>query len=98
MTIGAQLKRFPQVHCLESPIDQNDIEGYRRTDITALFMLQLAAATPNATRAHVTTSHLHEQSLLQEPLIVTDGHVAIPDRPGLGASLNLDVVEDFRIE
>ena len=68
------------------------------TDITALFMLQLAAATPNATRAHVTTSHLHEQSLLQQPLIVTDGHVTIPDRPGLGATLNMDVVENFRIE
>ena len=157
LTIGAQLKRFPQVHCLESPIDQNDIEGYRRlraelglhlahhigqpdpvdalhsevydyfilgtqvaatvrdahitsargkqfwmqatsTDITALFMLQLAAATPNATRGHVTTSHLHEQSLLQEPLIVTEGHVTIPDRPGLGATLNMDVVERFRVE
>jgi len=157
LTIGAELKRFPQVHCLESPIDQNDIEGYGRlraelglplahhigqpdpidalhsevyayfilgtqvaatvrdahitsargkefwmqatnTDITALFMLQLAAATPNATRGHVTTSHLHAESLLQEPLIVTDGHVAIPDRPGLGATLNMDVVERFRVK
>ena len=157
LTIGAQLKRFPQVHCLESPIDQNDMEGYRRlraelgltlahhigqpdpvdalhsevydyfilgtqvaatvrdahitsargkqfwmqatsTDITALFMLQLAAGMPNATRGHVTTSHLHAQSVLQEPLTVSDGHVAIPDRPGLGATLNMDVVDRFRTE
>ncbi len=156
LNIGAELKRFPQVHCLESPIDQNDIEGYRRlraelglqlahhigqpdpvdalhsgvydyfilgtqlptmvrdahivdargkqfwmqavsSDITALFMLHLAAATPNATRAHVTTSHLHEQSLLQEPLVVNDGEVTIPERPGLGASLNMDVVERYRV-
>jgi L-alanine-DL-glutamate epimerase-like enolase superfamily enzyme len=157
LAIGAQLKRFPQVHCLESPIDQDDIEGYRRikaelglqlahhigqpdpidalysgvydyfilgtrvaamvrdahitdargkpfwmqstsTDVTALFMLHLAAASPNATRAHVTTSLLHEQPLLQEPLIVTDGYVTIPERPGLGATLNMDMIERFRVE
>ena len=68
------------------------------TDITALFMLHLAAAMPNAIRGHVTTSQLHEHGLLQESLVVADGHVAIPDRPGLGATLNMDVVERFRVE
>jgi L-alanine-DL-glutamate epimerase-like enolase superfamily enzyme len=30
LDIGTQLKRFPQLHCLESPIEQSDIDGYRR--------------------------------------------------------------------
>ena len=157
LDIGGRLKEFPQVHCLESPIPQEDIEGYRRlkrelglplahhmgtpdpvdalhsdaydyfiigtsiagllrnahiagarnkpfwmqlggdgTDISTLFMLHLAAAIPNATLGHVSMQHLQEALLLQEPLVVNDGQVAIPDRPGLGATLNMDVVEQYR--
>ncbi len=29
LSVGRELKKYPQVHCLESPINQSDIEGYR---------------------------------------------------------------------
>ena len=157
LAIGSRLKQYPQIHCLESPIPQDDIRGYRMlkrelglplahhmgmpdpvdalhsevydyfiigtqiggllrnahiasarnkpfwmqlggdgTDISTLFMLHLAAAIPNATLGHVSLQHLQESLLLQEPIVVVDGQVAIPDRPGLGATLNRDVVEQYR--
>jgi L-alanine-DL-glutamate epimerase-like enolase superfamily enzyme len=46
----------------------------------------------------VSLCHLHEQALLQEPLVVTDGHVPIPDNPGLGGTLNMDAVDRFRVD
>lgn len=157
LDIGARLKKFSQLHCLESPIDQSDIDGYRRlhdelglplahhmgnpdaidalhsevydyfilgaqiagtvrngaiantrkkpfwmqlggdgTDISTLFMLHLAAAVPNATKGHVSMQHLQVDILLQEPLTVIDGEVMIPQTPGLGGTLNMDVVERYR--
>lgn len=158
LAIGRRLKAFPQVHCLESPIRQADVEGYRRlkeelglplahhmgvpeavealhseaydyftlgtrvaglvraahiasardkpfwmqlggdgTDLSTLFMLHLAAAIPNATLAHVSMWHLQEAPLLRQPLVVRDGMVAIPQTPGLGAELDLDVVDRYRV-
>jgi L-alanine-DL-glutamate epimerase-like enolase superfamily enzyme len=158
LDIGGKLKAIPQVRCLESPIQQGDIDGYRRlkkelglklahhmgtpdpidalhsdvydyfilgvtvggtfrnahicgardkpfwmqlggdgTDISTLFMLHLAAAIPNATLGHVSMQHLQEELLLNEPLVVEDGLVAIPRTPGLGATLNMDVVDRYRV-
>ena len=158
LAVGRELKRYPQVHCLESPIPQGDIEGYRAlkrelgyplahhmgnpepiaalhsdvydyfilgarvanttrnahicaarnkpfwmqlgteaTGISVLFMLHMAAAIPNATLAHVSLFLLLEHQLLQEPLKIENGQVIIPDKPGLGADLDLDAVERYRI-
>jgi L-alanine-DL-glutamate epimerase-like enolase superfamily enzyme len=158
LDIGGKLKAVPQVHCLESPIQQGDIDGYRRlkdelglklahhighpdpidalhsdaydyfilgasvtgtrrnahicgardkpfwmqlggdgTDISTLFMLHLAASIPNATLGHVSMQHLQEDHLLKEPLVVQDGQVAIPQTPGLGGNLNMDVVDRYRV-
>ncbi len=156
LAIGRKLIEFPQLHCLESPIDQDDVEGYcllkaelgvklahhmgrpdplaalqsgaydyfilgtrvaattrngaiaaagnrpfwmqaTDTDISALFMLHLAAATPNATLAHVSTHHLNEVPLLEEPITVADGQVTIPTTPGLGVGLDMDAVDRYRI-
>ncbi len=154
LSIGRELKKYPQVHCLESPIDQSDIEGYRKikqelgfplahhmgtpepidalysesydyfilgggvanvmrnahicgarnkpfwmqlgneaTGISSLFMLHLAAAIPNATLGHVSLFILLEHDLLQESLKVREGQVKIPEKPGLGADLDLDAVD-----
>lgn len=38
---------------------------------------------------------IHE--LAQEDFTVVDGHIDIPDRPGLGVSLNQDFVEQYRV-
>jgi L-alanine-DL-glutamate epimerase-like enolase superfamily enzyme len=156
--IGKQLKACPLVHCLESPVKQSDIEGYRQiraaldlplahhigapdaidalhsgvydyfilgtsvaalqrdahicgarerpfwmqlggdgTDISTFFMLHLAAAIPNSTKGHVSMQHLQEATLLNEPIQVKEGMVTIPETPGLGVTLNMDVVDRYRV-
>ena len=152
--IGRQLKKYPQVKCLESPIDQENVEGYRLlkealgyplathfgsphptvslpssaydyyvlggwaaniircaniasaankpfwmqmgfTGISAVFMVHLAAAIPNASLAHVSLYMLLEHSLLAEPLVVVEGHADVPEKPGLGVGLDMDAVERY---
>ncbi len=157
LDIGGRLRRFPQVHCLESPIDQGDMDGYRLlkdlgfklahhmgspeaiealysgaydyfiigariaatlrdahicgardkpfwmqlgadgTGVSTLFMLHLAAAIPNAVLGHVSMQHLHEASILNEEIVVRAGQVTIPTSPGLGATLDMEVVERYRV-
>ncbi len=158
LAIGRELKNYPQVHCLESPIDQSDIAGYRTlrqelgyplahhmgtpepiaalyaeaydyfilgggvasvmrkahicsarnkpfwmqlsteaSGVATLFMMHLAAAVPNATLGHVSLFQLLEHQLLQEPLEVENGHLKIPAKPGLGATLDMDAIDRYRV-
>ncbi len=56
--------------------------------------LQLAAALPNCTILEYSKGFnplLRE--MVEEPVEVIDGQVAIPDRPGLGVTLNQDFIE-----
>ena len=153
---GRQLKKYPQVKCLESPIEQANVEGYQTlkdelgyplaihfgsphptislpsnaydyyvlgggaagvtrcaniasaankpfwmqmgfTGISALFMVHLASAIPNATLGHVSLYMLLEHSLLAEPLVVANGYAKVPEKPGLGAAIDMDAVERYRV-
>ena len=153
---GRKLKQIPQVKCLESPIDQEDVEGYLAikkdldyplaihygspspvkalhseaydyfvlggragevmrqahfaevggmpfwlqmgfTGLSAIFMIHLAAAIPNATLGHVSLFRLLEHSLLREPIKVHEGQASVPDLPGIGVELDMDAVENYRV-
>lgn len=153
---GRRLKAYPHVKCLESPIVQDDVEGYLRikkeldlplaihfgspsptislpspaydyyvvggwragilrcaniasaanmpfwlqmgfTGVSAVFMVHLAAALPNASLSHVSLYILLEHSLLAEPLDIRDGQAKVPERPGLGVGLDMDAVERYRV-
>ncbi len=153
---GRRLKAYSHVKCLESPIVQDDVEGYLRikkelglplaihfgspaptislsspaydyyvvggwlsgirrcaniasaanmpfwlqmgfTGVSAVFMVHLAAAMPNASLSHVSLYILLEHSLLAEPLSIKDGLAKVPDKPGLGVGLDMDVVERYRV-
>ncbi|MYE88808.1 hypothetical protein F4X33_07435 [Candidatus Poribacteria bacterium] len=156
LSFGRQLKKHPHVNCLESPINQEDVEGYLRlkkelglplaihfgspaptislpspaydyyvvggwlagilrcaniasaankpfwlqmgfTGVSAVFMVHLAAALPNALLSHVSLYILLEHSLLAEPLIIKDGLAKVPEGPGLGVGLDMDAVERYRV-
>jgi D-galactarolactone cycloisomerase len=61
--------------------------------------LQLAAATPNCTILEYSLGFnpmLHE--LAQESPVVRNGSIYIPDRPGLGVTLNRDFVREYRVD
>lgn len=60
--------------------------------------LQLAAATPNCTILEYSLGFnpmLHE--LAVDPPVVRDGRMYIPDRPGLGVTLNQEFVQKYRV-
>ncbi len=67
------------------------------TGVSAVFMVHLAAALPNASLSHVSLYILLEHSLLAEPLIIRDGQATVPDKPGLGIALDMDAVERYRV-
>ena len=154
LEVAGQLKKFPQVKCLESPIAENNVEGYLflkeqlsyplamhscslssvssgmcdyfvlsgwassiiaraaladaggksfwlqmgYTGISAMFMVHLAAAINNASMSHVSLYFLLEDDLLAEPLVVSDGHAKVPEKPGIGIELNDDAVEQYRVK
>jgi L-alanine-DL-glutamate epimerase-like enolase superfamily enzyme len=153
LEVAKQLEKFPQVKCLESPIAEDNVEGYlllkkklsyplamhtcslatvssgmcdyfvlggwaagimKRaaladagdksfwlqmgfTGISAIFMIHLAAAIKNASLSHVSLYFLLEDDLLVEPLIVSNGHVKVPEKPGIGVELDEDAVERYRV-
>ena len=156
ISVGRRLKEYPHVKCLESPINQEDVEGYLRikkelglplaihfgspsptislpspaydyyvvggwlagilrcaniasaadkpfwlqmgfTGVSAVFMVHLAAALPNASLSHVSLYILLEHSLLAESLIIQDGLAKVPEKPGLGIALDMAAVERYRV-
>jgi L-alanine-DL-glutamate epimerase-like enolase superfamily enzyme len=60
--------------------------------------LQLAAAAPNCTILEYSLGFnplLHELGI--EPPVVRDGRMYIPDRPGLGVTLNQEFVQKYQV-
>jgi L-alanine-DL-glutamate epimerase-like enolase superfamily enzyme len=72
--------------------------GYS-TDVIVAANLQLIAANRNAPLLEycVEDSPLR-WDLVEEDLTAKDGYVEIPDRPGLGITLNRDTIEEYRVE
>ncbi|MFS4438175.1 mandelate racemase/muconate lactonizing enzyme family protein [Paracoccaceae bacterium GXU_MW_L88] len=62
--------------------------------VTLLANLQLMAAMPNALIVETVRSHLEGfyREVMTDMPAVTDGHIAPPSGPGLGAALNSDVL------
>ncbi|MEA2524031.1 MAG: muconate cycloisomerase, partial [Thermomicrobiales bacterium] len=40
---------------------------------------------------------LRVNDLIREPLVIRDGHVCVPEGPGLGVELDEDAVDRFRV-
>ena len=61
--------------------------------------LQICAVSSAATIVEYSLLHNPmQQELDQEPIAATDGEVVIPDRPGLGVSINQDFVDRFKVK
>lgn len=72
--------------------------GYS-TDVIVAANLHLIAANRNAPLLEycVEDSPLRWE-LVEEDFGADDGHVAVPDRPGLGVTLDRDVLDSYRVE
>jgi muconate cycloisomerase len=40
---------------------------------------------------------LRVDDLIQEPIVIADGHARVPEGPGLGVELDEDAVERYRV-
>ena len=62
----------------------------------------LAAATPNCPMIEFLPAELCDSALrtelVNEPLTMTDGLIALPDSPGLGIELNLEAVKKYEVD
>ncbi|MBL8813911.1 MAG: mandelate racemase/muconate lactonizing enzyme family protein [Planctomycetaceae bacterium] len=66
--------------------------------ITAAYSLHFGGALKQALWPAVNCHQLFEHDLLQQTILLEDGHAAVPDRPGIGYDINRDRVEKLRIE
>lgn len=60
--------------------------------ITAAFSLHFGGVFAQATWPAVNCHQLFAESLLTQPIVVTEGQAAVPDTPGLGYELNREVL------
>jgi glucarate dehydratase len=64
-------------------------------DVSLAMFTHVGAAAPGKVTALDTHWIWQDgQRLTREPLMIEDGHVAVPDRPGLGVELDMDRVEE----
>ena len=73
------------------------VENGLWTGISHAFQLHQAAAIANIYLL-ITLSVLAEDDMIVEPMIVKDGHMAVPEGPGLGVTLDMDALEKYRID
>jgi muconate cycloisomerase len=74
------------------PICRHGVGG--ETGITTLASLQVMATIPNQTDGHQVMHQLLDGDTVVDGLLeFEEGHIAVPDRPGLGIELDWDQVE-----
>jgi L-rhamnonate dehydratase len=69
-----------------------------KTGILVAASIQLIAAIPNAPflEFSVTESPIRK-GLVANPFVMKDGYVEVPERPGLGIELNMDVIKKYGV-
>lgn len=66
--------------------------------LTATWSLHFGGVLQQAVWPAVNCHQLYEQDLLVEPISLNEGFAAVPDRPGLGAEIDRDLVEKLKVD
>ena len=61
-------------------------------------MLHLVASTPNFSLANDCTYYGLEDDIITEPFQIEQGHIQVPDKPGLGIEVDLDKVKKYQCQ
>jgi len=65
--------------------------------IRDMFYVHGAAATPNCTLgSDICGNFTNEDDIIAEPLEIVDGHIVVPDKPGLGVEVDEEAIEKYR--
>jgi L-alanine-DL-glutamate epimerase-like enolase superfamily enzyme len=67
-------------------------------DVVAAFAAHVGAVLPNFTLPADCLPFLRERGITREGLPVADGEIPVPQGPGLGVTLDQDLVAEYRIE
>ena len=68
------------------------------TGITTAYCVHLGAVLSQAELPAITCHELWESDLLETRLAVVDGTIQVPDSPGLGVSVDEDVLVEYRVD
>ena len=66
------------------------------TGITSAFAAHLGAVLPAARWPAITCLNTYAHDLLEEPLIIEHGYMRVPDAPGLGVTVDEDLIDRLR--
>ena len=72
------------------------VENGLHSGLSAMFQVHQAAAIPNVLLC-ITLAFLMEDDLIVDPLVVQEGHMEVPEKPGLGVDLDEDAVARYRV-
>ena len=83
-------------HLAPVPRQPRGAEQVAHGPVSLAAVVQVAACTPN----FLITEYVHSRETIahryvKEPLRVVDGHVAVPDRPGIGVELDEDALKEY---
>lgn len=81
-------------------IDERNMEGFIQlcgTNLTVALSLHLGAVIRGAKHPYVSMTTAFSTDILKEPFKIDQGHIKVPDLPGLGVELDEEVVEKLRI-
>ncbi|MGG7510694.1 enolase C-terminal domain-like protein [Plantibacter sp. YIM 135249] len=67
------------------------------TGITTAWVAHLGSVVPAARLPAVTAMNIYREDLLVDSLEIADGHVRVPDAPGLGIAVDEDLLERLRV-
>lgn len=67
------------------------------TGLTAAWVSHMGAVSAPARRPAVTVSHIYERDILTDPLPVSAGHVRVPDGPGLGVTVDEELLAQLSV-
>lgn len=68
------------------------------TGITTAYAIHLGAVLPLAKIPAITCHELWEHDLLKERLEVVEGHIRVPEEPGLGVEVDEEALHRYRVE
>ena len=63
--------------------------------------IQVSAALPNSLfgeNTAVAIVTINKSGLVREPIVVRNGYIELPDKPGLGVEVNEDIAEKYRVK
>ncbi|MDP6443911.1 MAG: mandelate racemase/muconate lactonizing enzyme family protein [Pirellulaceae bacterium] len=68
------------------------------SNLIGFFGLHVQAVLSHALWPAIHCNHMYREQFVEEPYVVRNGMAEVPDRPGIGVTINWDVVEEYRVD